>query len=87
MRRAPFTEMGLYMTFIEATGLIDTYHQLTSTLALSGNDFWIRAGFDDWDPSMTFAADAPFFFSVAASRSGVTVDEVAERVSPWLRSA
>jgi hypothetical protein len=84
VRRVPWTEMGLYFTYITGAGLYERVHVPTTQTRLIGNDFWYREAFASWDPAVTFSPHAPFFFTVAASRSGVTVDEMVDRCKPWL---
>ena len=72
----PWTEMSLYLTYIEAVGLDGTVHVAVPAPALSGNNFWNREEFGQWVPQLPGSATAAFPFSVLASSSGVTVDEV-----------
>ena len=77
----PWIEMALYLTYLESTGLDITVHTARTAPALAGNNFWDRAQFEQWDPSLTFSPAASYPFSVLASSSGVTVDEVLARIN------
>ena len=76
----PWTEMSLYLTYVESCRLDTTVHTAKAAPALSGNNFWDRAQFEQWDPAQTFSPSADYPFSVLASSSGVTVDEVLARI-------
>lgn len=81
-RHIPWTEMSLYATYLEAAGLVGTYHNETWEPRLYGNNVWTREQFDAWIPSKS--VDAPFLFTVVGSKCGASVDEVVTKVGDLL---
>ena len=73
LRSLPWTEYALYHTFLERTGLQDTYHVLAGHDVVYSNSVWMESEFDDWDP--------------AATRSPFSVVQSATRIPPSRVSA
>ena len=71
------------MTYLEANGLTEQFHRHTRDV-LYGNNVWAREAFATWDPARSFSEESSFLFSVIASRSGVTTEEVVARVAAYL---
>jgi hypothetical protein len=84
LRHIPWTEYTLYNTFLEAEGLYDTYHAQWNGHVLCGNSVWHRDEFRSWEPNKSFDPNAPFFFSVIQSDTGVPAADVWEKVRPYL---
>ena len=55
----PWTEYGLYFTFLEAAGRFDHYH-VHSDISLCGQSVWKRNSFADWRPTVESVRSRPF---------------------------
>jgi hypothetical protein len=65
LERLPWTEYALYHTFLEQTGLHDTYHVLAGHDVVYSNSVWMESEFDAWDPAAT---RSPFCVVQSATR-------------------
>jgi Family of unknown function (DUF6492) len=84
LRSLPWTEYSLYDTFVEATGLFQKYHSVDERTTISGNSVWYRYMWPTWKPEESFSDGDDFYFSVVQSNQGFSVEEVWERVRPYL---
>jgi hypothetical protein len=84
LRHLPWTEYSLYDTFVEATGLLGRYHSTDERTTISGNCVWYRATWPTWRPELSFTDRGDFFFSVLQSNARLSVDDVWEKVRPYL---
>jgi hypothetical protein len=78
-----WSEYALYNSFLEATGVYDRYHVVVEAPRLYGNSAWNPDQLAVWDPADSFAPGGPLF-TVVQSNTGVSAEEVAERLKPWL---
>jgi len=85
LRNIPWTEYSLYMTFLEATGLYDTYHFDGGPEAVYAACVWYRQGFDAWDPASVLEA-RDSYFSLVQSTTGIDPRLVAEKVDKILEA-
>ena len=72
------------ITFLEGHGLFDEYHIRTNSPRLYDNCIWDSSEIDDWDPERSFGQGGPLF-SVLQSNSGVSAEQVLEKVEVFLR--
>lgn len=85
VRSLPWTEYSLYVTFLEASGILEKYH--CNTDILCDNNVWSREQFDSWDPANSLGQKGRWFFSVIQSNLGIPAKEVACLVDPFLHRA
>jgi hypothetical protein len=81
----PWTEYTLYYTYLERTGLFDTYHFPASTRTYQ-NSIWKVGEEDAWDPVHSFSADHSFYFSVLQSYAVNSVDPMVTRIRSYYQS-
>ncbi len=81
VERLPWTEYALYFSFLETRGLFERYH-VDWAGSLYGNCIWTKNDLATWDPSKSFAADAPFFFTIIQSNS-VSIEELFGRLQAY----
>jgi hypothetical protein len=84
LRSLPWTEYALYHTFLEQTGLFDTYHVLAGEDAIYANAVWMASQFDEWDADATFNGDAGYCFSVVQSATRIPPERVWAKIEPQL---
>lgn len=84
LRNLPWIDTVLYDTFLEATGQFEKYHLLSQGSTIAGNSVWYRNMWPAWRPEESFTDREDFFFSVLQSNAGLTVEEVWERIRPFL---
>jgi hypothetical protein len=82
VRLLPWTEYTIYYSFLDHHGLFDRLH-FVSEHETYGNNAWSPEQVERWDAEASFAADAPFWFSVVQSNTGADVEEVARRIAPF----
>ena len=85
LRNVPWTEYSLYMTFLEANGLYDTYHFDGGPTAVYSSCVWFAEKFDSWDPTTTLNV-ADSYFSLVQSTTGIDPRLVAEKVDKIIGS-
>jgi hypothetical protein len=84
LRNLPWIDTVLYDTFLEATGQFEKYHLLNQESTIAGNSVWYRNMWPTWRPEESFTNREDFFFSVLQSNAGLSVEEVWERIRPFL---
>lgn len=77
-----WTEYCLYHIYGVNSGLWDNYH-LNYDIELSGNSFWNAEEADKWDASKSFN-NPDFYFTVAQSIAGKSIDWLKTRIQPFL---
>jgi hypothetical protein len=85
LRNASWTEYSLYMTFLEASGLYETYHFDAGPTAVYSACVWYRNGFDSWNPGSVLSAPDSYF-SLVQSTTGIDPRLVAEKVDKILEA-
>jgi hypothetical protein len=80
LRNIPWTEYGLYNTFLENTSQFDRYHFAGGVYAIydTYKSVWFADRIGDWDPANVHADS---FFTVVQSRLGIRPEYVLKRVS------
>jgi hypothetical protein len=84
LRNLPWTEYALYHTFLERTGLFDTYHALGGEDAIYGNAVWMESQFEKWDTATVFTADFGPCFSVVQSAARIPPERVWAKIERHL---
>ena len=76
LRDLNWTEVSLYYTFLEATGLYDRYHvDVPSGYLYDG--VWEKDQFAGWEPG-----GSPAFFSVVQSHTGISPETIWQKLFP-----
>jgi Family of unknown function (DUF6492) len=81
----PWTEYSLYYTFLEKMNLFDKYHVRVEHSIYSHNSVWYRDQFSSWNPEQSFDRADNSFFTVVQSNTGISADQVWEKVSAYLK--
>jgi hypothetical protein len=76
----PWTEYTLYDTFLVRHGDFVAYHREPTDTLLLGNAVWLVPQFENWRPRASDDSGRRLLFNLVASRSGITVEEVAARL-------
>lgn len=84
LRNLPWIDTVLYDTFLARTGQLEKYHLVGGEPTIHGNSVWYKDAWPSWRPEASFTNRGDFFFSVLQSNTGLTVEEVWERVRPFL---
>ena len=84
LRNLPWIDTVVYDTFLERTGQLEQYHRVNGEPTIAGNCVWYKNTWPTWRPEESFTNREDFFFSVLQSNTGLTVEEVWERVRPFL---
>jgi len=84
LRNLPWIDTVLYDTFLERTGQLEKYHLLSEESTIGGNSVWYLNTWPAWRPEESFTNRNDFFFSVLQSNTGLRVEDVWERVRPFL---
>jgi uncharacterized protein DUF6492 len=83
----PWTEYGLYYTFLEATGRFGKFHTETRWCLYDvEQSIWYakEVDLDSWDPSPAFRGEGPPYFLVFQSNTGIDPAFVGSRIEPLL---
>ena len=86
LRNLPWTEYSLYNTYLEATGLFDEYHFDGGEYSIYNNSVWDKESFDSWQPHKSFNGTGNFFFSIVQSNTGISENEILDKIAPYLNS-
>jgi len=80
LRNVPWTEYGLYNTYLENTNQFERYHFAGGVYAIydTYKSVWFADRIGDWDPAKVHADS---FFTVVQSRLGIRPEYVLKRVS------
>jgi len=85
--RSPWTEYTLYYLTGERHGLLERFHTVPAAgrprLACRSN-VWYASEFSSWDVAGCFDVSDPGLFTVMQSNTGIPVDDVRERLRPYL---
>ncbi len=87
LRNLPWTEYGLYYSFLEAQGLFDKYHVETEHCIYSIKDsVWYsdRTTFPDWDAAKCFTGDRNYHFCIVQSNTKIDPQAIWQKVGPFL---
>ena len=75
----PWTEYGLYDTFLVRERLFDTFHFLPEDTLLLGNGVWQAAAFDRWQPRDRDEQGRRLLFNLVQSRAEIAPEQVQSR--------
>lgn len=78
---SPWSEYSLYYSFLEATGQFDDYHyESHRALYDPQRSLWHAEHFDGWNPEPAFLGNAPPFFIVVQSNTGIELARLRARL-------
>jgi len=86
-RSLPWTEYAIYYTFLEAMNLFDKYHFVKppGECVYSNCVWWKdRNDFNNWEPHKSFGEDVGFFFSIIQSNTGITPEQILNKISFYI---
>lgn len=82
----PWAEYALYFTYLEATGQFERYHTESDVCIYDvQRSLWKSTKtLDGWDPAPLFEGDGPPYFAVIQSNAELPVNDLWQRLEPWL---
>lgn len=83
----PWTEYALYYTYLEATGQLERYHQLSDRCIYAlEHSVWYgdRRGFEHWHAAPLFSGRGAPYFAVVQSNTGLAPSLVWAKVGPYI---